>query len=132
MAGYSGTPLPKKLGIKEGAFVVIDGAPTEFESLLDPLPDGVTFTEANGGRADVVILFVERLADLNDRFPAHAQRLERGARLWVTWPKKSSGRPTDVTFEPVQRAGLDFGLVDTKVCAIDETWTGLCFMRRRA
>ncbi len=131
-AGYSGTPLPKKLGVKEGSRVVILNAPEGFLDILEPLPKDVTIVEGRAAAADVMIMFVERAADVGVYLGRLEAKLERGNRLWVAWPKKASGRKTDVTFEVVQTAGLDIGIVDVKVCAIDHVWTGVCFMRRKA
>lgn len=106
-------------------------APEGFQGLLDPLPDG---TRMVGPRAafDVAVVFSTRASGVLERLSRLEPRLDSGARLWICWPKKSSGVRTDCTFDVVQGAGLESGLVDTKVCAIDETWSGLCFMRRAA
>ena len=130
-AGYSGTPLPKKLGIKPASTVAVLDAPDGFFRLLDPLPTDVEIAEAAGHRADVTVVFVERAATLVHHLERLEPLLAQGQRLWIAWPKRASGRPTDLTENVVREAGLDVGLVDTKVCAIDETWSGLCFMRRR-
>lgn len=130
MTAYSSTPLAKKLGIRPNAPVVALGAPPHFPDLLAPLPEGVRIAK-RPGPFDVALLFVTRAAGLEDGLARLTPHLERGGRLWVCWPKKSSGVRTDCRFEVVQGAGLAIGLVDTKVCAIDETWSGLCLMRRR-
>lgn len=132
MAGYSGTPLAKKLGIKEGARVVLLGAPAGFEKTLEGLPDGVTFVTALRGKAgfDVGVVFVTSAAELGKKFGAAAERLADDGGLWVAWPKKASGVKTDVTETVVREVGLASGLVDNKVCAIDETWSGLRFVVR--
>jgi hypothetical protein len=127
-AGYSGTPLVKKLGIKENARVRLEHAPEGFVVYLGPLPTGAELVEA--GAADVILLFVESAQALEARFRQLAADLVPTGRFWVAWPKKASRRPTDLTFDIVQRAGLEAGLVDTKICAVDETWSGLCFMVR--
>jgi hypothetical protein len=128
-AGYSGTPLPKKLGIKAGAQVLLDGAPADL--LLEPLPDGVEVDERVGdGPYDVVLVFTPESDRLRHRWPALVPRLETAGRLWVCWPKKSSGVPTDLTENVIRDYGLEQGLVDVKVCAIDATWSGLAFVRR--
>ena len=123
-AGYSGTPLPAKLGIKAVTRVLLDGAPDDV-----PL-DG----HRRPGRDpyDVVLLFAPNAARLHARWPALVPRLTTAGRLWVCWPKKSSGVPTDLTENVVRDFGLGEGLVDVKVCAIDETWSGLAFVRRLA
>ena len=130
-AGYSGTPLPAKLGIKPGSRVLLDGAPDDVP--LEPLPDGVT-PHRRAGREpyDVVLLFTPDAARLHARWPVLVPRLATAGRLWVCWPKKSSGVPTDLTENVVRDFGLAEGLVDVKVCAVDATWSGLAFVRRLA
>ncbi len=129
-AGYSGTPLPKKLGIKRESRVLLAGAPAGFLATLGPVPEGVEFVAEAGGPVDVILLFVEREAALRDAFPRLAARLVPNGGFWVAWPKKASGRPTDLTFDVVQGVGLGHGLVDNKICAVDETWSGLRFVVR--
>lgn len=132
MAGYSGTPLPKKLMIKEGRRVALVGAPEDFESLLTPLPEGAQLSRAPKINADVLLLFVKSAAELAKKWPAATKRLAEGGALWVAWPKKSSGVVTDLTEDRIREVGLADRWVDYKVCAIDETWSGLCFARRAA
>lgn len=129
MAGYSGTPLVKKLGVKEGCRLAIVSAPNGFAESL-ALPDGVQLRKQARGRLDVVVFFVTRRSELARRFPVLQNRLEPDGGLWIAWPKKSSDVATDLSFEPVQRVGLDNGLVDNKVAAIDDTWSGLRFVHR--
>ncbi len=129
MAGYSGTPLAKKLGVKEGCRLAVVSAPNGFAEALE-LPPGVQLRMKALGRLDVVVFFVTRRAELARRFPTFQNRLEPDGGLWIAWPKKSSDVATDLSFDPVQRIGLDNGLVDNKVAAIDETWSGLRFVRR--
>jgi hypothetical protein len=129
-AGYSGTPLPRKLGIKPGARLAVVSPPAGFEKTLGRLPDDVVVREQARGRNDVVLYFVTRQAELARRFPGLARALEPDGGLWVAWPKKTSGVATDLVFERVQRVGLDCGLVDNKVAAIDDTWSGLRFVYR--
>ena len=131
-SGYSGTPLPKKLGIKGGSQVAIVSAPDGFDDTLGTLPDGVQVRRQARGKSDVIVYFVTRAAELSRRFATLARALEPDGGLWVAWPKKSAGVATDLVFEAVQRVGLDAGLVDNKVCAIDETWSGLRFVYRLA
>lgn len=131
MSGYSGTPLPKKLGIKPSTRLSVVDPPDGFYGLLDPLPDDVEIVEGAGSRAEVAVVFVTRADDLVAWLARIEPAVERGDRLWIAWPKKASKMPTDLAFEVVQSEGLALGLVDTKVCAISETWSGLCFMRRR-
>ena len=127
MAGYSGTPLPKKLGIQDGARVALVAAPAGFARKLD-----VEIREHARGKLDVIVFFATRERELVRRFPVFSRALEPDGGLWVAWPKKTSGVATDLTFDPVQQTGLDAGLVDNKVCAIDETWSALRFVIRAA
>ena len=128
-AGYSGTPLPAKLGLRPGSRVLLDGAPPDLS--LEPLPAGVTVHRRPGRQPyDVVLLFTPDAARLLDRWPALVPRLGTAGRLWVCWPKKASGVRTDLTENVVRDHGLAHGLVDVKVCAIDATWSGLAFVRR--
>ena len=132
MAGYSGTPLVKKLGIKDGASVALLAAPANFSRTLTPLPEGVEVREQARGKLDVIVFFATRERELARRFPVMARALQPAGGLWVAWPKKASCVATDLTFDPVQQTGLDCGLVDNKVCAIDETWSALRFVHRVA
>jgi hypothetical protein len=132
MAGYSGTPLPKKLGIKAGARLALLAPPQGFVRTLGPLPDGVEVRTQARGRLDVIVFFATRRRELARRFPGMARAIGPAGVLWVAWPKKASGVATDLTFEPVQEIGLECGLVDNKVCAIDDTWSGLRFVHRLA
>ncbi len=132
MAGYSGTPLPQKLGIKPGHVVALLGAPAEFEGVLGTLPDGVTVTHAlaRNKAFDVIVLFAATARELERRFGSSVKRLLPDGGLWVAWPKRSSGVATDVTENIVRGVALAAGLVDNKVCAVDETWSGLrCVIR---
>ena len=129
-AGYSGTPLPRKLGIRPGARVVLSGAPPGAEALLDDLPDGVRLSRRLAGAADVIVLFADRRADLARRLPAAQAAMRPDGGLWVAWPKRASGVPTDITEDVVREMGLAAGLVDNKVCAIDATWSGLRLLVR--
>ena len=130
--GYSGTPLPRRLGIREGSRVAVVSAPDTFTRVLGPLPTGVQLRTGARGRCDVVVFFVTRRAELARRFPSFVRALDTDGGLWVAWPKKTSGVATDLAFDAVQAVGLDAGLVDNKVCAIDATWSGLRFVRRVA
>jgi CheY-like chemotaxis protein len=131
MAGYSGTPLPKKLGIKAASVVSLLGAPDGFEAKLLPLPDG-TQVRRQARTANRVLFFVDSVAGMRRRFEAAARIVEDGGGLWVVWPKKASGVKTDVTETAVREFGLASGWVDYKICAVDETWSGLQFARRRS
>ncbi len=133
-AGYSGTPLPKKLGIKSGHRVLLVHAPAGFATKLAPLPDGVVVTARLAGTSscDVIVLFASRAAELRSAFPQCRARLAETGGLWLAWPKKSAGVPTDLSEDPIRAVGLAAGLVDNKVCAIDEVWSGLRFVVRLA
>jgi hypothetical protein len=126
----SGTPLPTKLGVREGSRVCLLGAPDGF--VLAPLPSGVELRARARGPLDVVVLFVTRRSDLLRRFPSLARSLAPAGRLWVAWPTKASGVPTDLGFAEVQRVGLDAGLVDNKSASIDDVFQGLQFVIRLA
>jgi hypothetical protein len=125
---YSGTPLPKKLGIREGARVHVAGAPEGFDA--GPLPTGVERLGRLGSDMDVVLLFVTRERDVRSRFAKLATGLDPAGRLWVAWPKKTATLPTDLDFDTVQRIGLDAGLVDNKSASITEVFQGLQFVYR--
>ena len=132
MAGYSGTPLPKKLGIRSGAGLALMGAPEGFHETLGPLPPGVAVREGGRGLANVILLFVRSRAELARRFGSAARAMGEPAALWIAWPKRASGVRTDLAEQAVRDHGLAAGLVDYKIAAIDATWSGLCFARRRA
>jgi len=130
MAGYAGVPLPRKLGIKPGSTVALRGAPAGFARTLGRLPDGARLSRGARG-ADITMLFVRSRAELSRRLPGAARALGTGQGLWIAWPKQASGRRTDLTQQRVRDAGLARGMVDYKICAIDATWSGLLFARRR-
>jgi hypothetical protein len=125
MAGYSGTPLPRKLGIKQGSRVAILRAPDGLHKTLRPLPDNVSVRTRARGSVDVILFFVKRRAELERRIERLIGALDPAGGLWIAWPKRSSGIETDVTEDVVRDVALPLGLVDNKVCAIDETWSGL-------
>ena len=129
-AGYSGTPLPRKLGIKPGMRVVLVKPPDGFAALLEPLPPDVLLRRTNRGARDVTLWFTRSRRELERGMARMAQNLGSG-RLWIVWPKKTSPLAADHTGEDVRRVGLAAGLVDFKVCAVDEDWSGLAFVRRR-
>jgi len=126
-AGYSGTPLPQKLGIKEGHRVAFPGAPENFPKTLGPLPSGVTIAKDD---LDVVVQFVREMRNLEELLPPSARRIKPNGGLWIAWPKKASGVETDLTENRIRDLALAAGLVDNKVCAIDETWSGLRLVYR--
>jgi hypothetical protein len=129
MAGYSTTPLTKKLGIKSGLNSVFVNAPKDFATILD-LPKDVAVGRIARGPLDFVLLFVKTEKELRQKFSPLAAKLKPSGTLWVAWPKKSSGVATDLSFNNVQSIGLAAGLVDVKICAIDEVWSGLKFVFR--
>jgi len=131
IAGYSGTPLAKKLGIKQESRVLLRKAPPGFSALLEPLPDGVKLSIATRGIAQVIVCFTKSSADLSRSFDGLVAVLAPGGGLWIAWPKKASKVATDLTEDVIREIGLARGFVDNKVCAIDEVWSGLRFMRRR-
>ena len=130
MAGYSGTPLAKKLGIKEGSRIALVNAPKDFQSTLEQLPDGVEFIKRPTKAIDIILFFVVTERALAKDFAKLAATLTANGMIWIAWPKKSSGVATDLSFDRVQRIGLDAGLVDVKICAVDDTWSGLKFVYR--
>ncbi len=130
MAGYSSTPLAKKLGIKEGSRVALVNAPDNFEATLDPLPENVEIVKRINNPMDIILYFVMSERGLARDFARLAKKLVPNGMIWIAWPKKSSGVKTDLTFENVQRIGLNSALVDVKICAVDEIWSGLKFVYR--
>jgi len=129
-AGYSGTALPRKLGLGEGHRVLLKGAPAGFAARLGRLPPGARLLGRATNGLDLVLWFSRRHAELARGFDGLAARLTPAGMLWIAWPKKSSGVATDLFFGVVQRVGLDAGLVDSKICAIDDVWSGLRFVHR--
>lgn len=138
MAGYSGTPLAKKLGLRPGSRFLVVAAPSEFAAALGDVPDGLERTEAVRAssalgkvRHDVALVFVLRRADLSKAFARVTARMTPAGGVWIAWPKKASKVPTDVTEDVLRELLLPTGWVDNKVCAIDERWSGLRFVLRR-
>jgi hypothetical protein len=131
LAGYSGTPLPKKLGIKPNSTVALVGAPKDFEQTLGELPAGVKLKKQASGQCELIIWFVRMQAELYDRIKQMGELTGSGG-LWIAWPKQASGVATDLNQNVVRETGLASGLVDYKVCAIDATWSGLKFTRRKS
>jgi hypothetical protein len=130
VAGYSGTPLTQKLGIRPGARVALVRAPEGFERALEPMPDGARLRHQARGQHDVVLFFATRLAELERRFDTLARATGTAGGLWIAWPKRTAGVATDLRETTVREVGLAHGLVDNKVCAVDDTWSGLRFVRR--
>jgi len=130
-AGYSGTPLAKKLGFKPGFDAAYVQAPEHFEALLGELPDDVVVRRQLRGPLDLIVCFVTARAELERRLPSLRAAMDPAGMLWIAWPKRASGVPTDITEDVVRDVVLPTGLVDTKVCAIDETWSGLRLVIRK-
>jgi hypothetical protein len=130
VSGYSGTPLVQKLGIKPGARLALLRAPDGFDAVLGELPAGVTVLRRLGARVDVALAFFLSRSELERRLPALSAAIDPAGGLWIAWPKRASGVATDVTEDVVREVGVAGGLVDNKVCAIDETWSGLRLVYR--
>ena len=131
MAGYSGTPLAKKLGIKPATRLFSVGAPGHYDELLAPLPEGVKRVRKIEA-ADVAHFFVTARARLEKELRAAVPKMQQDAAIWVSWPKKSAKVATDITEDTVREVALPLGLVDIKVCAVDEIWSGLKLVIRKA
>jgi DUF3052 family protein len=129
--GYSGTPLSKKLGYKAGQRVCAPGAPSNYREMLAPLPEGIDFQARVSKTTDVVHLFTRSKAELAKNLVAWLKVLGPDAAIWVSWPKKTSKVETDITEDTIRAVALPMGLVDIKVCAVDETWSGLKLVLRK-
>src|SRR6187399_2061988 len=129
-AGYSGTPLAKKLGLKAGKACLL-GAPPGYRKLLEPVPDGVEFTAKLTRACDFVQVFTKSRAELGKTLANGRKMLPPDAVIWVSWPKKASKVPTDITEDTIREVALPMGLVDVKVCAVDEVWSGLKLVIRK-
>src|SRR5689334_18958958 len=125
MAGYSGTPLVKKIGIKPADRVCISGAPKGFEKELAPLPEGVVLQNGSGKGLNVALFFTDKRAQLEKELLKLKTRIAQNGMIWIAWPKKASKVPTDLTEDVIRDAALALGLVDVKVCAVNEVWSGL-------
>jgi hypothetical protein len=130
MAGYSGTPLIKKLGIKTGFRLIFINAPSNYDEILGELPDGVEIKDEIEHPLDFVQFFTKERVELEIQFPILMQALSKSGMLWVSWPKKASKVLTDLNEAIIRDVGLDNGLVDVKVCAVDAVWSGLKFVYR--
>lgn len=131
MAGYSGTPLAKKLDIKPGCKLFLSQAPKHYLQLVAPLPEGVTFSPRLNRDTDIVHLFATERAVLAKALVSFLKTLRPDAMIWVSWPKKASKVPTDITEDVIRAVALPLGLVDIKVCAVDEVWSGLKLVIRK-
>ena len=130
-AGYSGTPLSKKLGIKPGTRVRVTGAPRDYPSLLEPLPADVHVSSRISKDLDIWHLFAHRKTALQKMLPEALQSIKQDGAIWVSWPKRASKVPTDITEDTVRDVALPLGLVDVKVCAVDAVWSGLKLVIRK-
>jgi hypothetical protein len=130
MAGYSGTPLAKKLGIKPGAALCAVAAPGHYDELLAPLPEGVKRVRRIDA-ADVAHFFITSRARLEKALRAAVPKMQQDAAIWISWPKKAAKVPTDITEDTIREVAFPLGLVDIKVCAVDETWSGLKLVIRK-
>ena len=130
-AGYSATPLAKKLGIGTGHRVWLTQAPANYKTLVAPLPDGVTFVSRPSSTTDIAHVFTSKRRELEKTLRALRSALKPEAAIWVSWPKKTSTVPTDITEDVIRDVALPMGFVDIKVCAVDETWSGLKLVLRK-
>ena len=130
-AGYSGTPLSRKLGIKPGFRIRTKNAPANYPALVDPLPDNVTLSTRLRSNVDLWHLFTNCKDELSRELPIALQQIRQDGMVWVSWPKKSSGVETTVTEDTIREVCLPLGLVDVKVCAVDATWSGLKLVIRK-
>ncbi len=131
MAGYSGTPLMQKLGIKPGHRVFVMNAPDKFEQMLGALPQDAAYVTRTAKHIDVVVCFEKSAADFQKHLASLVNRIKSDGMIWIGWPKKTSGVATDLTENPIRDYALTLGLVDIKVCAIDDTWSGLKLVIRK-
>ncbi|HXW74807.1 MAG TPA: hypothetical protein VEK10_08345 [Steroidobacteraceae bacterium] len=131
MSGHSGTPLASKLGIRAGARLFLHAPPENYRQLLEPLPHSVTTVRRIDAQTDLVHLFATRRAALAALLERARAAMRDDAVIWASWPKRAAGVPTDITEDVVRELALPLGLVDIKVCAVDETWSGLKLMLRR-
>ncbi len=131
MAGYSGTPLAAKLGIKSGFSVLVVNEPANYRQLLAPLPEDVTFVKKLTNSVDLIHLFTKFAAELDAKLRTWRHAIKPVATIWISWPKKASKVATDITEDVIREVALPMGFVDVKVCAVDETWSGLKLVIRK-
>ena len=129
--GYSGTPLARKLGIKEGTRLLSLNAPADYGDFLGRLPPGAVMTRRGGVGVDIVHLFANRSAELRRHLSTLRRLLRPDAAIWVSWPKRASKVPTDITEDVIREVALPMGLVDIKVCAVTDVWSGLKLVVRK-
>jgi hypothetical protein len=132
MSGYSGTPLAKKLGIKPGHRIHAINPPDNYLELLDPLPEGVSVIPRLAGKMNMIHLFTKEAAEVAAKIAVYRHKIAEDGMIWVSWPKKAAKVPTDVTEDVIRELALPLGLVDTKVCAVDDVWSGLKLVIRLA
>jgi hypothetical protein len=132
MSGYSGTPLAKKLGIRAGSRLFLHAAPENYRELLAPLPQGVRTVARLDADTDIIHAFASQRAALGELLRSVRSRMRPDAALWVSWPKRTSAVATDISEDVIRKLALAMGLVDIKVCAVDETWSGLKLVIRKA
>ena len=125
MAGYSGTPLVKKLGIKPGYRIYVENGPDHYLKMLEPLPEGVAFVQRLAGRVNMIHLFIKEANTVQAKLKDYMRKIVADGMIWVSWPKKTAKIPTNMTEDVIRKFALPLGLVDTKVCAVDEVWSGL-------
>lgn len=130
-AGYSGTPLYKKLGLKDGFTVYVKNPPPNYEELLEGMPDNIQFLESPDAKADLIHIFSKSYAEFADDLNKLRHSIKENGSIWVSWYKKASKIPTDLTEDLIRNFALELGLVDVKVCAVDETWSGLKIVIRK-
>lgn len=131
-SGYSGTPLARKLGIREGSRVYASGEPEHYVDLLGPLPEGASIVARLSARADVIHIFATSRRELAKSLRAALKRMRPDAAIWVSWPKRAANVKTDIVEDVIRQVALPLGLVDVKVCAVDERWSGLKLVVRKA
>jgi hypothetical protein len=131
MAGYSGTPIAAKLGIKSGFSVLVVNEPADYRLLLAPLPADVAFVKKLTNSVDLVHLFTKSAAELDEKLSGWRHAIKPDATIWISWPKKASKVATDITEDVIREVALPMGFVDVKVCAVDETWSGLKLVIRK-
>ena len=130
-AGYSGTPLAKKLGIKDGFFVLTVNVPDNYAELIEPLPDSVSIAEVPSSDADLIHIFTNSRDELFGKLAEYSRQIKQNGSIWVSWYKKAAKLPTEITEDTVREAAFPLGLVDIKVCAVDEKWSGLKLVIRK-
>ncbi|MGH1364057.1 MAG: DUF3052 domain-containing protein [Calditrichia bacterium] len=131
MPGYSGTPLYKKLGIKPGFKIYVKNAPDNYTELISPIPDGVMQLQRVGRELDMIHFFTKKRSEMEKNLPIYMQKIKQDAMIWLSWPKKASNVQTDIYEDTIRAIALPMGLVDIKVCAVDETWSGLKLVIRK-